>query len=190
MNAVVLVLPLALFALMAIALIVAVRRTSRVVAASRERDAFRASVVDLARRIDESLAGVAERIDLVRRHQVEPDLIGPNVQAASDAVVRYADEVRALRPPAATFDVRDAMVGELERAGRALEMAAYGCEILASAAGRHRNQEAQTAIKRGYLNVLHARDAIGLCVSDLDRLIRRASAAGGLSARSRRRPAA
>jgi hypothetical protein len=51
-------------------------------------------------------------------------------------------------------------VAELERAGRALEMVEHGRSIQASARSGGREVEAQTSIKRGYLNVLHAREAI------------------------------
>jgi hypothetical protein len=39
-------------------------------------------------------------------------------------------------------------------------MVEHGCSIQAAARAGSRGLEAQTAIKRGYLNVLHAREAI------------------------------
>jgi len=51
-------------------------------------------------------------------------------------------------------------VGALERSARALEMIEHGRAIQASARSGGREIEAQTAIKRGYLNVLHARESI------------------------------
>ncbi len=56
--------------------------------------------------------------------------------------------------------MRDEIVSELERAGRALEMIEHGRSIQAAARAGSREVEAQTSIKRGYLNVLHAREAI------------------------------
>ena len=50
---------------------------------------------------------------------------------------------------------------EVERAARAFDMIDHGCATLSSASvGRARGAEGQTAIKRGYLNVLHAREAV------------------------------
>ena len=46
-------------------------------------------------------------------------------------------------------------------------MVEHGCAILAVGSGRHRELEAQTAIKRGYLNVLHAREAIARHAAEL-----------------------
>ena len=56
--------------------------------------------------------------------------------------------------------IRDEIVAELERAKRALEMIEHGVSIQVSARAGARELESQTAIKRGYLNVLHAREAI------------------------------
>ena len=48
----------------------------------------------------------------------------------------------------------------VERARRALEMVEHGTAIMVTVRRGPRELEAQTAIKRGYLNVLHAREAI------------------------------
>jgi hypothetical protein len=51
-------------------------------------------------------------------------------------------------------------VAELERAQRALGMVEHGASILVMARRGPRELEAQTSIKRGYLNLIHAREAI------------------------------
>ena len=58
-------------------------------------------------------------------------------------------------------------MAELERAGRALEMVSHGCELLAASRSGYHELEAQTAVKRGYLNALHAREAIARHAADL-----------------------
>jgi hypothetical protein len=161
------VIPLAAFTVLAVAFVVVLRRASRVLRKTREAELFREAVEDLAGRIDRSLGGVIERIDAVRRHQVEAMAIGENMAAASDAVRRYAEEAALLDGPVPAHGVRANLLAELDRAGRALEMVAYGCTLLDVSVGRHRELEAQTAIKRGYLNVVHAREAIARHASDL-----------------------
>ena len=52
------------------------------------------------------------------------------------------------------------LVEELERAGRALTLIEHGCGLLGVDRGRGHEPEAQTSIKRGYLNLLHAREAL------------------------------
>jgi hypothetical protein len=153
-------LPISAFLALAVGVAIVLRRAGRIVARTREVEGFRSSVRDLATRIDQSLEGAAGRIDAVRRGQLGADTIGPTIVAATDAVSRYADEARALRGPAVAAEVRDALVDDLERAERALDMVGHGAGILAQVRRRGRELEAQTSIKRGYLNLIHAREAI------------------------------
>jgi hypothetical protein len=153
-------IPLVAFAVLAVVFALILRRAGRLLSAMREADAFRSTVADLGARIDISLGEVVERIDAVRRHQLSSDLIDENLSAATEAVQRYADEAEALRTPPALSAQRDGLVAELERAGRALEMVVHGSGLLASRPGGARELEAQTSIKRGYLNLIHAREAI------------------------------
>jgi hypothetical protein len=153
-------LPIVAFIALAAGLAVVLRGTGRIVARTHELEQFKRSVTDLAARVDASLAGASRQIDAVRRRQVGPETIGDTVAAATDAVERYAEEARGLRGPLAVRQVRADLVAELERAGRALGMVEHGASILAAARRGTRELEAQTAIKRGYLNLLHAREAI------------------------------
>jgi len=153
-------LPLAAFIAIAAAIAIILRRAGRIVARTREVEGFRSSVRDLATRIDTSLEGATARIDAVRRHQVAADTITETISAATDAVERYTVEARALHGPPTADEIRDDLVAELERASRALAMVEHGAGILAQARRRGRELEAQTSIKRGYLNLLHAREAI------------------------------
>jgi hypothetical protein len=153
-------LPVAAFVALAIGVGIVLRRAGRIVARTREVEGFRSGVRDLTTRIDQSLEGAAGRIDAVRRGQVGADTIGPTIEAATDAVTRYADEARALKGPPAAAPIRESLVEDLERAERALAMVDHGAKIMAAARRRGREVEAQTSIKRGYLNLVHARDAI------------------------------
>ena len=144
----------------AAAVAIVLRRAGRIVARTREVEGFRSKTRDLCARIGTSLDGAIARIDAVRRQSVGADTIGPTIEAASDAVQRYLDEARALDGPKAAKAIRDDIVSELERAGRALDMVEHGAAIMVQVRRRGRELEAQTAVKRGYLNLLHAREAI------------------------------
>lgn len=162
------VVPLVAFVVLAAIFVVVFRRASRAMAQTRDDEQFRAAVEDLAGRIDRSLGGVIERIDAVRRHVVPAETIADNLAASREAVERYAEEAAALHGPVPADEVRAALLAELERAGRALEMVAHGCDLLQGGrGGGPRELEAQTAIKRGYLNALHAREAIARHADDL-----------------------
>jgi hypothetical protein len=153
-------LPLLAFGALAAATAIVLRRAGTIVARTREIEGFRSAVTDLAARVDTSLAGAAERIDGVRRGQVGADTVGPTIEASADAVSRYLDEAHELKAPPAGVAIRDGIIEDLERAGRALEMVDHGVAILLQVRRRGRELEAQTSIKRGYLNLLHAREAI------------------------------
>jgi hypothetical protein len=153
-------LPITAFLALVIGVAIVLRRAGRIVARTREIEGFRSSVRDLTTRIDQSLEGAAGRIDAVRRGQLGADTIGPTIEAATDAVARYSEEARALKGPAVAAEVRDALVDDLGRAERALGMVEHGAGILAQVRRRGRELEAQTSIKRGYLNLIHAREAI------------------------------
>ena len=160
MTELAILLPLAAFLVLALGFAIVLRRASRIVARTRELEHFRSSVRELATRIDQSLDGAAGRIDAVRRQQLAAGTIGATIEAATDAISRYTEEARALHGPPAAEAIRDDLVAELERADRALAMVDHGATILAQTIRRGRELEAQTAIKRGYLNLLHAREAI------------------------------
>ena len=153
-------LAIAAFVALALAFALFVRRAGRFVAETRELESFRRQMADLTSRVDTSLDGVASRIDGVRRRTLAAEAITENIAAATEAVQRYAAEAQAMHGPLQIVEIRDALIAELDRAGRALQMVEHGCTILTSARIGGRELEAQTAIKRGYLNVLHAREAI------------------------------
>jgi hypothetical protein len=166
-------LPLLGFIALAAAVAIVLRRAGRIVARTREAEGFRKGIHDLAARIDTSLEGATTRIDAVRRHQAGADSVLETIKAASDAVERYAEEARALHGPAEAEVFRDDLVGELERAGRALSMVEHGATIQLQARKRGRELEAQTSIKRGYLNLLHAREAIARYAAQAEEVVTR-----------------
>jgi len=164
-------LPIAAFIALAAGLAVVLRGTGRIVKRARELEQFRGSVRDLAARVDASLGAAAGQIDAVRRRQIGPETIRETIAAATDAVDRYADEAKALPGPRKAQRIRKDLVAELERARRALEMVEHGASIMVMVSRGPRELEAQTSIKRGYLNLIHAREAFArhaLEVQDLD----------------------
>jgi len=163
-------LPIAAFIALAAGLAVVLRGTGKIVARTREDEQFKGAVKDLATRAGASLDGAAAEIDGVRRRQVDPTAIGETIIAAMDAVRRYADEARALRCPRKAQRVRSAIVGELERAERALEMVEHGIAMMVTMRRGPRELEAQTSIKRGYLNLIHAREALARYAFEAQRL--------------------
>lgn len=148
------------FVLLAAVVTLTVRRTGAVLHRTRVAEGFRGEVSDLARRIEQSLGDVSTLIDALRRRAAEPDSVRPSLDAARDAVERYAEEARSLGGPQSTAIHRQRMVDELERAGRALELVDHGCALANIGRRLEHGPEAETSIKRGYLNLIHARESI------------------------------
>jgi hypothetical protein len=153
-------LPIMAFIALAAGLVVVFRGTGRIAARTREIQQFKAAVKDLTFRTDSLLAAAAAQIDAVRHHQAGPEAIGQTVTDATETLEGHVTEARGWSGPRRAQAIRDDLVGELERAIRALGMVEHGANMLASARRGARDLEAQTSIKRGYLNLIHAREAI------------------------------
>lgn len=153
-------LPIMAFIALAAGLVVVFRGTTRIAARTREINQFRAGLKDVAGRVDRILEIATGRIDDVRHQLAGAEIIAPTVSDASEALERFGDEARALRGPRRARAIRDDLIAEIERAGRALGMVEHGANVLASSRRGSRDLEAQTSIKRGYLNLIHAREAI------------------------------
>ena len=147
------------FVILAALVALVVRRAGRVLYRTRIAEGFRSTTADLEVRVSQSLSEAAVVIDIVRRREADGSTIRPSLAAAQDAAVRYADEARSLIGPASTKHDQARMVEELERAERALALIDHGCELASDGARMERGPEADTSIKRGYLNLLHARES-------------------------------
>jgi hypothetical protein len=148
------------FVALALAVLVFVRRAARFLAESRDVGRFRRALAEISGGAVTALEGILSPIDGVRRRTLAADTIIEGLGRAAEDVARYTDEARALRGPDPAPAIREGLVGELERAGRAIQMVEHGCTILSAAKSDLRAPEAQTSIKRGYLNLLHAREAV------------------------------
>lgn len=116
------------------------------------------AAVDLARRTDTSLAELSAVIDALRRRRVEPDAGEASLHASAEALRRYAQEAEVIDKRAGQPE-SSGMHAEIVRAQRAVEMIEHG-RVLMLDHLPERISEGETSLKRGYLNLLHAREAI------------------------------
>lgn len=126
------VVAVAVFVAVAIVLAAGLQRTGRVLAKTRRAEGFIGAVSDLGARVSVSLEELGAVVDAVRRGSAEPDSIYDNLAAGAEAVERYAEEARSLPAPPEAILERDAMLGEIERAGRAIELIDHGCRLAMS----------------------------------------------------------
>jgi hypothetical protein len=161
------VVSLGLFIALAAAFLFVLRRAAGVVAVTREDDSFRRDAAALAERAAASIQGGAERIDRVRRRQDAPAMLDDVLPPLQEALAGLRAEADALAPPAALAPLRERIAGELDRAGRAVATVEHGCALLSVTARRPSEVEGETSVKRGYLNLLHAREALVAVAIDL-----------------------
>jgi hypothetical protein len=134
------------------------RRMSELAARTRELERIQQSVAS----IDTRLAAVADplvaRLDEIRRHAGDTEGLARDLAPARATLEDLAVEARTLQLPAWLTPQAAVMVQEAERAVRAVDMVAHGLDAML-VARRNFEVEAQTSLKRGTLNLRHARDA-------------------------------
>jgi hypothetical protein len=130
-----------------------------VVGGELRRDAQQGrAALDIARRAETSLRELSAIVDELRRGKAGPEASGASLRASAEALRRYAEEAEVVDghvPHADGAGLR----AEIERAQRAVDLIEHGRGLLLDSEGEHVS-EGETSIKRGYLNLLHARDAI------------------------------
>jgi hypothetical protein len=158
---------LILFVALVVAFVGVLNRAGRVVADTRVEDAFRRDAAAVADRAVEHLGETCAQIDRVRRRLDPPDTLDGILPAVLEALEGLATETAALEPPAALVPFRVRLAEEIERAARAADTVGHGGALMGVTAGRPRELEGETSIKRGYLNLLHAREALVMLAADL-----------------------
>ncbi|HEX7491750.1 MAG TPA: hypothetical protein VF337_08625 [Candidatus Limnocylindrales bacterium] len=142
------------------------------------------AALDIARRADMSISELAGVVDELRHRKAGPEAIADSLRAAADALKGYEQEAETIdkrSPQAAVAGLK----GEIERAERAVELISHGAALMADAS-LDRVGEGETSVKRGYLNLLHAREAIkerAQVIADAASAPRVASANGRLGGR-------
>jgi hypothetical protein len=150
---------LVLFVL-AILLVAVLRRMSTLIARTRDLERYQKAVVALDARSAAVIDPLVRELDEARRNALDPTGLTGAIGAAQGELAALAAEGRALATPAPLVSTTVALVAELDRAARAVDMAEHGLNAL-TAGTRGRDLEAQTSLKRGALNLRHAREAIG-----------------------------
>jgi hypothetical protein len=152
-------LPLIVFCALALPILFLLWRVFVVGGELRRDAAYSRAALDIARRVDVSLTELGELIDELRRRKANPEASVDSLRAAAEALRHYAREaeqvdrhtIRAVGTP--TF------ASEIERAQRAVDLIEHGRSLMLTAKDEGL-AEGETSVKRGYLNLLHARDAV------------------------------
>lgn len=155
-----LILWVGLLVVLALLFLVTLRRLSVLIARTRDLERVQRSVDSIDRRFVAAIGPIVNRLDEIRRRSGDPLLLARELESARSMLEDLAAETRNLRVPAVLAGQAAVMVHEMDRALRATELVGHGMDALLAARG-HRELEAQTSLKRGALNLRHARDAFG-----------------------------
>ena len=151
-------LPLVVFFALGLPILVLVWRLI-ILGSELRRDAqYGRAAVSVARRADLSLAELCDVVDDLRRRRAVPEASAASLRASADALRRYSLERAAVDrhiPHADGTGLR----AEIERAQRAVDLIEHGRQLMLDPATDW-SGEGETAVKRGYLNLVHAREAI------------------------------
>ncbi len=152
------VLWLVILGVLGVVAVITLRRMSVLAARTRSLERFQRVVIS----IDARLATIADpfvaQLDEIRRRSGDPQALAALLPGAQESLRALAADGRALKAPAPLAAQTVSLVVELDRAVRAADMVEHGIDALLAHRGG-RDLEAQTSLKRGALNLRHAREA-------------------------------
>jgi hypothetical protein len=160
------IVPLAVFFAVSLAVAYLVWRIVLVGGQLRREAQRQRAVVQIAHRADASVSELALLVDEVRRRKLDPGEAQQRLRTSADTMRRFSQEISSLGPGDSPPAFAVGLLGEIDRTERAIELIEHGAQLLAGLAFERRG-EGETAIKRGYLNLLHAREAIRACGDEI-----------------------
>jgi hypothetical protein len=152
-------LPLIVFFALALPILFLLWRVFVVGGELRRDAAYGRAALDIARRVDVSLTELGEVIDELRRRKANPEASVDNLRAATEALRQYAREAEQVDRHTLRAAGSPTLAPEIERAQRAVDLIEHGRTLMLNPK-EEGHGEGETSVKRGYLNLLHARDAV------------------------------
>jgi hypothetical protein len=157
---------LVVFVVLAVLFVLTLRRMSVLVGRTHELERYQR----LVRSLDKRLAQVADpfvaQLDEIRRRSGDPRTLGSTIAGVQEALREISADGRAARIPKGLSREAIAFTVELDRAVRASDLVEHGLDALLADRGG-RDLEAQTSLKRGALNMRHAREAVTRLAGDI-----------------------
>lgn len=134
------------------------RRMSTLTTRTRDLEDFQEAVLSIDLRFGGASQPLLRGVDEARRQAGDPAGLPALVTEAQAVIDELTGETEALVAPEGLAPVVAGMTGDLERAGRAVMLVEHGLGMMTNKS-IGRDLEAQTSLKRGALNLRHARDA-------------------------------
>lgn len=138
--------------------VVTYRRMSKLTTRTRDLEDLQEALESIDLRFAAVVQPLLRGLDEARRHAGDSSGLRELVTEARAIIDELTGETTALAAPEGLAPVVTAMTGDLERAERAVMLVEHGLAMLTNTS-IGRDLEAQTSLKRGALNLRHARDA-------------------------------
>ena len=146
--------------------IVVARRMTGLIARTRELERIQVSVGSIDGRLAAAIDPLDARHDGIRRHGGDAAALARDLGPTRVLLQDLAVEAGALRMPAGLAAQASVLVNETKRAAAAADLVVRGLDATLSGSGSIQ-AEAQTSLKRGALNLRHAREAVGQVAAEI-----------------------
>jgi hypothetical protein len=123
----------------------------------KELATYRSEVGELTRRVDTTLAEVAEAIDALRRRALDPDEAVARLNDYEEMLDGASEQIQSMLAPEELHGLHMEYEANLERALRGLVTTERGCALTRLPHRPKEDEEVAGYYKRGHQNVLHAR---------------------------------
>ena len=160
------ILWLGLLVVLAGLFVITARRLSVLIARTRDLERVQRTVAGVEQRLAATVEPLVASLDEIRRHAGDPARLARDLGPTRDVLEDLAGEMRAMRVPAGLAAQAAVMIHETERAARAADLVGHGLDALLDTRGPGEH-EAQTSLKRGTLNLRHAREAFGRSAAEV-----------------------
>lgn len=157
---------LVVLASLALLFLLTLRRMSALVGRTRDLERYQRTVKQLDRRLAATSDPFVTSLDEIRRRSGDPRTMADQLPGMQDALRAIAAEGRAAKVPRGLTREAVAFTVELERAVRAAELVGHGLDALLADRGG-RDLEAHTHLKRGALNLRHARESASRLAAEI-----------------------
>jgi hypothetical protein len=123
----------------------------------KELATYRSEVAELTRRVDTTLAEVADAIDALRRRALDPDEAVARLTDYEEMLDGASEEMQGMLAPEELHGLHMEYEANLERALRGVVTTQRGCGLTRLPHRPKEDEEVAGYYKRGHQNVLHAR---------------------------------
>jgi hypothetical protein len=134
--------------------------------ARRRSESFRTSITAIRAGAESALAPVSTEVDAVRRGLRAGRSIVPDLTAARASLETLIAQAESLPAPEGVDGGGALVAGDLRRACAAIDAVLAGCVDASESTSRAVGLAAQTSVKRGYVEMQHAREALARHVAD------------------------